>query len=62
MDASVDVAMARVERRHVAVGRTPEEARKRVSERQINENSSCREQDVAEVLVPSHEWDGNEER
>ena len=64
VDASVDVAMARVERRHVAVGRTPEEARKRVdgNDRINGELVLAASRDVAEVLVPSHEWDGNEER
>ena len=63
VDASVDVAMARVERRHVAVGRTPEEARARDGNDRINgELVLAASRDVAEVLVPSHEWDGNEER
>ena len=63
VDASVDVAMARVERRHVAVGRTPR--RRGNGDERVEstaENRPRASRDVAEVLVLSHERDGNEER
>ena len=56
---TVDDAMARVTRRHVAVGRTPEEAQARAD---VNDRPNGElvwaSRDNADVIVPSYEWEG----
>ena len=59
LDCSVDDAMARVTRRHVAVGRSAEEARRKVDGNdRPNGELVCSRKGVADVLVPSYEWEG----
>ena len=56
---TVDDAMARVTRRHVAVGRTPEEARARADGNdRPNGELVWASRDNADVIVPSYEWEG----
>ena len=59
VDTSVDEAMERVMRRHVAVGRTSEEARARADGNdRPNGELVWANRHVAEVIVPSYDWDG----
>ena len=58
VDVSVDDAMRRIERRHVAVGRSPAEARERVDANdRPNGELVARHKDRADVLVPSYDMD-----
>ena len=56
---TVDDAMARVTRRHVAVGRTPEEAKARADGNdRPNGELVWASRGNADVIVPSYEWEG----
>lgn len=58
VDVSVDEAMRRVERRHVAVGRTPAEAKARAdSNDRPNGELVSKHKSRADVLVPSYDMD-----
>ena len=51
--------MARVTRRHVAVGRTPEEAKARADGNdRPNGELVWASRGNADVIVPSYEWEG----
>lgn len=56
---TIDDAMARVTRRHVAVGRTPEEAKARADGNdRPNGELVWASRGNADVIVPSYEWEG----
>ena len=58
VDVAVDDAMRRVEARHVAVGRTPEEARRRADGNdRLNGELVERHKARADVLVPSYDME-----
>lgn len=59
VDTSVDAAMERVVRRHVAVGRTPEEAKRRADGNdRPNGELVWANREAADVIVPSYKWRG----
>ena len=61
VDVAVDDAMRRVEARHVAVGRTPEEARRRADGNdRLNGELVERHKARADVLVPSYDMENME--
>lgn len=59
VDTAVDVAMERVVRRHVAAGRTPEEAVTRADGNdRPNGELVWASREAADVIVPSYDWWG----
>jgi len=58
VDTPVDAAMERVMRRHVAVGRTAEEAKTRADGNdRPNADLVWANREAADVMVPSYDWD-----